>query len=158
LFEHTVEANPRSLAGLVNLGQAYADEAGRHVAEKKVEAARAAHAKAVSVFERAAQVWPKDFQVRAGLASLYKEQGRWVEAEKQYREAIGISPTSSEMHMGLGAMLGNQGKIDEAILEFEEAVRLDEGNGVAKRLLGQARALKEKREREAVPAGDNTSK
>jgi tetratricopeptide (TPR) repeat protein len=86
---------------------------------------------------------------------LYKEQGRWPEAEKQYREAIRIYPEASDMHMGLGAMLGNQGKFDEAIASFEEALRLDPNNAVARRLLDQARGLREKKARETPPPGTN---
>jgi hypothetical protein len=148
LFEHTVDANPSSLAGLVNLGKYYADEAERLARTAQAEAAKIALARAVDLYERAVKYWPHDFQARQGLGNLYKMQGRWRDAEIQYRVALGLDSSSSDVHMALGAMLGNQGRIDEAIGEFEKALKLDPRNAAAGKLLGQAEGIKEK---QAVP-------
>lgn len=124
LFEHTLETNPRSLAGLVNLGKYYADQGPPLAQPGSYEAAEESLRKALSLYEKAVKYWPKDEQAKSGLANT---------------------------HATLGWVMVKQGKIDSALAEFEAAVKLDANNAEAAKLLAQTKALKEKRALETPP-------
>jgi tetratricopeptide (TPR) repeat protein len=63
-------------------------------------------------------------------------QQKFVEAEREYREAIRLNPNSASAHNGLGIALGNQGKLAEADTEFREAIRIDPNYPEAHNYLG----------------------
>src|SRR5207248_3068480 len=124
LFGHTVETNPTSLAGLVNLGRYYTDQAPVLAGQGMYQAAEESLRKALGLYEKAVKYWPKDEQARSGLANT---------------------------HATLGWVIVKQGKIDSALAEFETAVKLDPNNADAAKLLAQTKALKEKRSQPPLP-------
>ncbi|HEV8377384.1 MAG TPA: glycosyltransferase family 39 protein [Tepidisphaeraceae bacterium] len=124
LFQHTVDTNPKSLAGLVNLGKYYADQGPQLARQGLYQAAEESLRRAIGFYEKAAQYWPNDAQAREGLANT---------------------------HATLGWVILMQGRLDPAIAEFETALKLDANNADAAKLLAQTKALKEKRAQEALP-------
>jgi hypothetical protein len=124
LFQHTVQTNPTSLAGLVNLGKYYADQGPPLARQGLYQAAEESLRQALTLYERAVKYWPNDVQAREGLANT---------------------------HGTLGWVILMQGKIDVAIAEFETALKLDANNADAARLLAATKSLKEKRSRDTQP-------
>jgi len=118
LFQHTVDTNPKSLAGLVNLGKYYADQGPQLARQGLYQAAEDSLRRAIGLYEKAAQYYPKDAQAREGLANTH-----------------GI----------LGWVILMEGKIDSAIAEFETALKIDPENAEAAKLLAQTKALREKK-------------
>src|SRR5438094_913209 len=60
--------------------------------------------------------------------SLQKE-GRWEEAEKQYKSALRFNPADPKSHMDLAVVLTAQAKFDAAAPHMEEALHLQPNNG-----------------------------
>jgi Flp pilus assembly protein TadD len=67
-------------------------------------------------------------QKHYNFGNALKKQGKYVEAEKEFREAIRLQPDYAEAHELLAAALLEQGKTDEGIAERREAVRLKPGD------------------------------
>lgn len=59
---------------------------------------------------------------------VLRKQGKFAEAEKEFREAIRLQPDYAEAHELLAVALLEQGKTDEGIAERREAVRLKPGD------------------------------
>jgi Flp pilus assembly protein TadD len=62
-----------------------------------------------------------------GLA-LQKE-GRWEQAEQQYKIALSYKPADAKSHMNLATVLMAQARYDAAVPHMEEALRLQPDNG-----------------------------
>ncbi len=63
-----------------------------------------------------------------GLAAIYTEQGKSLEAIELIKKAIKINPNNAEAHFWLGYIFRYTGFLDNAIDEMETAVRLDSFN------------------------------
>lgn len=59
--------------------------------------------------------------------ALYDE-GNFMEAASEYKEAIKINPQSAAAHNLLGLALDKQGLVEEAVLEYRSAVNLEPDN------------------------------
>jgi tetratricopeptide (TPR) repeat protein len=123
LFQHTVDANPTSLVGLVNLGKYYADLGPPLAQQKMYQASEQSLRQAITLYEKAVRYWPNDTQAREGLANT---------------------------HATLGWVIVTQGRLDPAIAEFETALKINPNNAEAAKLLEQTKATKEKRGQEGV--------
>ena len=62
-----------------------------------------------------------------GLA--LQREGRWEQAEEQYKIALSFKPTDAKSHMNLASVLTAQAKYDAAAPHMEEALRLQPDNG-----------------------------
>jgi Tfp pilus assembly protein PilF len=62
-----------------------------------------------------------------GLA--LQREGRWEQAEEQYKIALSFKPTDAKSHMNLATVLTAQAKYDAAAPRMEEALRLQPDNG-----------------------------
>src|SRR5262249_30065082 len=62
-------------------------------------------------------------------------EGKFLEAEAEYRSALDIKP-SAEAHVGLGNALAKQGKKEAAKEEFQKAVAVNPESAQAHRELG----------------------
>ena len=60
-----------------------------------------------------------------GLASSYRELGRYEEAIKEGKEALGRAPDSPLPHLGLAATYSLMGRQKEARVEAAEVLRID---------------------------------
>ena len=58
-----------------------------------------------------------------------QKEGRWEEAEEQYKTALRFNPAGPKSHMNLAVALMAQAKFDEAAPHMEEALRLQPNNG-----------------------------
>jgi Flp pilus assembly protein TadD len=58
-----------------------------------------------------------------------QKEGRWEEAEEQYKIALGFKATDAKSHMNLATVLTAQAKYDAAVPHMEEALRLQPDNG-----------------------------
>jgi len=124
LFQHTVDTNPTSLAGLVNLGKYYADQGPELARQGLYHTAEDSLRRAIGLYEKAAKYYPKDVQAREGLANT---------------------------HAILGWVIVKQNRVDPAIAEFETALKINPNNTEAAKLLAQTKALKEKRSQPPLP-------
>ena len=59
-------------------------------------------------------------------ATLLGRQGRWVQAERLYRDALAISPDSATYHLALATALLQQQRDTEAADAMLAAIRLEE--------------------------------
>jgi Flp pilus assembly protein TadD len=62
-----------------------------------------------------------------GLA--LQREGRWEQAEEQYKIALNFKSTDAKSHMNLATVLTAQAKYDAAVPHMEEALRLQPDNG-----------------------------
>jgi Flp pilus assembly protein TadD len=58
-----------------------------------------------------------------------QKEGRWEEAEKQYKIALHFNSAAPKSHMNLAVVLTAQAKFDEAAPHMEEALRLQPNDG-----------------------------
>jgi tetratricopeptide (TPR) repeat protein len=82
------------------------------------------------------------------LGDVLREQGKYAEAEREYREAIRLKPDWAEAHFGLGFALKQQEKYAEAEKEYREAIRLDPDHAEAHYRLGRVLKRFEKTDEE----------
>jgi tetratricopeptide (TPR) repeat protein len=85
---------------------------------------------------------PSSPQAHELLAESYEMQGKWGDAEKQYRTILKQDPNLSGIHFRLGRlMLSRPGAgpqvPDEAKHEFEQELRIDPSNAGAEYVLGE---------------------
>jgi Tfp pilus assembly protein PilF len=76
------------------------------------------------------------------LAESYEAQGKWNEAEKEYRDILQQSPNTPGIHFRLGRLLlskANPGPdvADRARQEFEQELKIDPTNAGAEYVLGE---------------------
>ena len=88
------------------------------------------------------------------LGVAFYQQGRAVEAIRQFQEVIRLKPDHAQAHNNLGAALGLQGQTDEAIRQFQEAVRLKPDYAEARKNLERFLATKA---RSSPPPGASTN-
>jgi Flp pilus assembly protein TadD len=74
---------------------------------------------------------PRNARFLWGLAGALKDQGRFAEAEAQYRAALASDPGHVSSRINLGVVLMVLGRPQEAIPQFQEAVRLDPASATA---------------------------
>jgi Flp pilus assembly protein TadD len=77
------------------------------------------------LFSHAVAVTDNSFQARKALGDFYWSQGNATEAERLYREALGIYPKFEGAHLNLGVVYSQTGHASEAEKEFEQATLLD---------------------------------
>ncbi len=80
------------------------------------EAASGNIAAARRYYETAARLDPKQLRPVSALADLLVEEGRLLDAEGAYRQALASHPKSVDLRRGLAGVLVRQGKVDEALV------------------------------------------
>src|SRR5947208_3013490 len=58
-----------------------------------------------------------------------QKEGKWSEAEAQYKTALSFKPTDAQAHRNLATVLMAQAKYDAAVRHMEEALRLQPNGG-----------------------------
>ncbi len=67
-----------------------------------------------------------NIRAEESLGMVYKDQGKYDEAIRWFKEAIKADPNSTGSYIGLGWILHNyEGNDDEAIRCFKEAIRIN---------------------------------
>jgi len=75
------------------------------------------------------------FHIDVGLNHFYKK--RYLEAFREFKNALEIDPQSSDAHFNLGRVYKIQGFLKEAAVEFQLAVACDPRNSAAQRELAE---------------------
>jgi tetratricopeptide (TPR) repeat protein len=86
-----------------------------------------------AMFQRA----PSSYRVNEISAEIFELQGRYPEAEAEYRKAIAKNPAALNVHFRLGRALVLQSKLQEAVPEFEAELKLNPRDAVAEYQIGQ---------------------
>ena len=73
-------------------------------------------------FQRAIQENPNHRDAHYMLGHLYAKQGKYTEAEKEFRIVISIDPDYSEAYTYLGQLLAQRGHYTEAIAAYRKAL------------------------------------
>lgn len=85
--------------------------------------------RAVTILEPVAKANPRDTATQLGLADLYNDAGRDVDAERTLRQLLDMEPSNAEALNYLGYLLANRGRsLDEAVKLVERALVADPGN------------------------------
>ena len=95
---------------------------------------------ALDEMRRAAELAPKDADIRNDLGLALAQLGRIPEAIDEFHEAVRLNPNSAAAHANLGLALLASGKPQESIPEFEAALRLNPEFKAAADGLRQAQA------------------
>jgi tetratricopeptide (TPR) repeat protein len=122
------------VAALFILGFAYA--ATGSLREEGEDARRIARAE--QSFQEAIKLNKDDTDAHYYLGALYRELGRWEEAETYLKRAVGIDPGYSKAYIDLGWIYERRNQPREALNAYEKAVQADPTNTTALRNLGQA--------------------
>ncbi len=83
---------------------------------------RSDHQRAFMAFQKAIQENPDHRDAHYFLGHLYAYQGKYAEAEEEFRIVLRIDPEYSEAYTYLGQILANQGRWDEAIESYHKAL------------------------------------
>lgn len=67
---------------------------------------------------------PADANAQAARGAEFRSQGKWLEAEWCYREAVRLDPENVVAHVNLGIILAAQGQDDVAAKWYDRAVEL----------------------------------
>jgi serine/threonine protein kinase/tetratricopeptide (TPR) repeat protein len=96
------------------------------------------HDLALTEFEKALALDPRNADAVAGEAHSYEHAGRIAEAEAAYKKGIALRPDYWDGYNGLGLFYDRQGKYDDAIQQFHRAIELTPDNAQAYSNLGSA--------------------
>jgi tetratricopeptide (TPR) repeat protein len=152
-FTKTLALDPASVKAEDNLGLAYEglnrtdDAIKAYQAALALEAATSSSAKppseqpmlnlaivlihhgrpeeALPLLTRAIAIAPRDPKIREQLGHLYLQQGKLVDAQREFEEAVSLSPESAAMHFLLGQVYRRQGMDEKAREEFARAAVLN---------------------------------
>lgn len=123
LFTRTLAVNPRSVAALVNLGDACR--------------VRHQYKQAASYLDMALAYQQRSAVAHYNLANLWIDTGRIDEAIAEFRLAIALKPEFPKAYNNLGLALASQGRLNDAVALFEQALRLRPVNATAHYNLGE---------------------
>ncbi len=107
--------------GFVPLGSASADRPRMLALEALGEMGRGNTAKAVTLFEEARALTPKDPAMLANLGAAYQRNGDLAKAVAVLRQAAADAPENPVIAMNLGRVYLRQALADSAALEFARA-------------------------------------
>jgi tetratricopeptide (TPR) repeat protein len=84
---------------------------------------------------------PTSYQVRMLNAESLEVQGRWEEAEKEYRKVLEMNPTLPGIHYRLGRLILSAPETattkEDARKEFEQELQINPRNAAAEFILGE---------------------
>ncbi len=122
MVKKSLELDPTFAPAYSELGFRYGLLAGYDINERKrVKDSEENYKKALSINEGL-------LSALLGLAGIYTEQGKSLEAIELIKKALKINPNNAEAHFWLGYIFRYTGFLDNAIDEMETAVRLDRFN------------------------------
>jgi tetratricopeptide (TPR) repeat protein len=84
---------------------------------------------AISSYEKAIEINPKDHKVRFNLAQIYHSQNDLINASKEYEALLEQKPNDSEVIFLLASIKHEQGDIDAAMAYYDDIIRLDNKDG-----------------------------
>jgi serine/threonine-protein kinase len=116
-LERSVEQDPRFVAAMTSLGDAYLLHYDQTLDAKWLERA-AEYAQAALAIDAA------DASVHMSLARLKQKSGQLADAIHELRIAVQLTPDSDDAHRMLGYLLSQRAEHDEATRELQHAVSL----------------------------------
>ena len=96
----------------------------------KALVAQGKYAKALPLFERAAQLAPGRFDIWVNLGYIQGETGRWSDALESSKRACALNPTNAAVWNNLGSALFKVARYDEAFAAYNRSLALDPSNAV----------------------------
>ena len=81
----------------------------------------------ISHYKKALDLWPSYEHAMNNLGNIYKDQGKFKEAEKLFQKALVISPKFAACWMNLGIVQVNLNKFKEAEKSYVKALDLKFG-------------------------------
>jgi serine/threonine-protein kinase len=93
---------------------------------------------ALTEFEKALTLDPRNPDALAGEAHSYEHAGRIVDAEAAYKKGIALRPDYWDGYNGLGLFYDRQGRYEDAIQQFRRAAELTPDNAQVYSNLGSA--------------------
>jgi len=115
----------------------------------------------ILLWQDAISKYPNNERAHNNLGLLFYNSNRFVEAEKEYKEAIRINPNLGDAHYNLGLLLHNLNRYSEAEKEYREAIRINPNYGSAHGNIGALLSMlerydeAEKEFREAIKINPN---
>lgn len=122
LASHHVVESPLSKLALRNLIEAEPGSARVALAEGLVERKQGHHDEALAAFKRAALRGAPDAHLLLGI--VYKEDGDYATAEREFLAAERLNPRSGQAPLELGKLLFARGDLAGARLRLERAVAI----------------------------------
>lgn len=110
LFNHMVNVTENNYKAYHGLGMVYHKQGDDE--------------RAIAYIRQALTIKP-DNRAHNDLGFVYMSKGKFMDAEKEFSEAVRLNPGNVKAHNNLGAALASQGNYKEAIGHFREAIRLD---------------------------------
>lgn len=148
LANHHVVESPLSKVALRNLREAEPNDPRVPFAEGLLYRKQGQTEKAIAAFQRAAQQGAPDAHLLLGI--VYKENGDYPAAEREYGEAERRNPSSAQLMLELGKLYFARGDLELARQRLEKAVALAPDAttihyqlGLLYRKLGQTEKAKE---------------
>lgn len=96
---------------------------------------------AIAALARAGEIDPDSPRMHVLLGDIFRQKGRWSDAEAEYRKAIALDPNNRYARLGLAIVLFTELKTDEALAIdkalLEQAPDDPEGNLLAASILVQ---------------------
>lgn len=117
LYQASLQATPRSVGMLVNLGDTWLQ--------------RGDPAAARDAYLQALAIRPDYVGAIINLGAAYQQTGDRAAAAREYQRAITLAPAEEGAYADLGALLFAEGKADEAIRQFSKAVALNPSDATA---------------------------
>jgi superkiller protein 3 len=75
---------------------------------------------------------------RLTLAEIWTQQGRFDEADRQFREVLAVDPDNARAHLGLGRLACERGRPGDALVHLERSASSQLTQKAARALLAQA--------------------
>jgi len=83
---------------------------------------------AIRLYQRAANIDPRNAKIESGIGYLYAKQGKFSSALAAYRRAIKLNPNNSDFYYAVGYIKGNSGDTFGAKEAYRKAIQLNRGN------------------------------
>ena len=80
---------------------------------------------ALAKFSKAAALKPDYADAHIKSADIFKEQGKFHEAELALKRVIALDPHNAALYHNIGWILDKQGKVDEAALMYQKSISLN---------------------------------
>ncbi|HLZ11648.1 MAG TPA: protein kinase [Candidatus Acidoferrum sp.] len=109
-----------------------------YVSLARVHSAAAKNDLALSEFQKALEINPRDADAIIGLAGAYERMGRVQDAEGSYKRAVGLKPDYWDGYNSLGFFYYRQGRVKDAVTQFQRVIELTPDNATAYSNLGGA--------------------
>lgn len=89
---------------------------------------RGDYAGAISVYQQAAELEPRNASIHSGIGYLYAQQGNYSASLSSYRRAVSLNPNNPDYQYALGFVSGSMGDYRTAKEAYRNAIRLNRNN------------------------------